>query len=136
MVSIELALKGTPDVMDVPSTRFEVTPLEDNGITVRGRDIIFKPGRKPTFDVLYETEAYDVRLFFFHPPLEVRGNPRNRLFLKLLLCCIINLSWSLFPIYAFSIGFNTDFHPLFSEIRQGGKHCCSTLYALPPPFSV
>lgn len=64
-MSIELALKGTPDVMDVPSTRFEITPLEDDGITVRGRDVIFKPGRKPTFDVLFETEACDVRLFFF-----------------------------------------------------------------------
>jgi hypothetical protein len=56
-VIVELALKGTSDVVDVPSTRFDVTPLEDDGITVRGRDIIFESGRKPTFDVLLRTEA-------------------------------------------------------------------------------
>jgi hypothetical protein len=50
-VSVELALRGTPDVMDVPNITCDVTPKETDGITVRGRDVIFKSGRKPTFDV-------------------------------------------------------------------------------------
>jgi hypothetical protein len=87
-VSVELALKGTPDVMDMPNITCDVTPKETDGITVPGRDVIFKSGRKPTFDVLLRmgdiqpetrpAEGADVRRFLSSSRCDVQGRPRNR----------------------------------------------------------